>query len=498
MWNALAEFIDNSTQSRLNYESIVDDILKQEGVPLVVEIDYSPVKREISIKDNSIGMTKIDLINALKIAQPTQDSKGRSKYGMGMKTAACWIGNKWRVETCEWGSAEELCAEIDVNEVAEHGKKVPIKSRVVSDNFHYTRITISNLNRYIQKRTEETIRTYLGSIYRADIKEGKLKILYCGEEILPPDEYEFDTDTAGRPMKQDIPEMQINGKIVRGFVGILKKGGRKLGGFSLFQNQRQIQGFPNAWRPSSIFGGVDDEGANNLVSQRLIGMIELDEKFAVSHTKDAILFQEDEEEQLESFLQKLTKDYRNYAIRRRDARGQSWTREKVADLLQSMTKEFTAPELKDAINTTVLPPLDTIIANNNRQTEALSENEKIASFQVTPQLRIIVSLKETSEYEPYVILNAGAEPGTMHVIINGLHPYYASLESADAIDECIKQYIYDAIAEYQVSHSASKLNPASARRLKDVLLRAGILKIENAAAAIQEGPIEFSAAGAAG
>ena len=28
MWNALAEFIDNSTQSRLNYEWIIDDVLR--------------------------------------------------------------------------------------------------------------------------------------------------------------------------------------------------------------------------------------------------------------------------------------------------------------------------------------------------------------------------------------------------------------------------------------------------------------------------------------
>jgi hypothetical protein len=30
MWHALAEFIDNSTQSRKNYESVVDQVLEQE------------------------------------------------------------------------------------------------------------------------------------------------------------------------------------------------------------------------------------------------------------------------------------------------------------------------------------------------------------------------------------------------------------------------------------------------------------------------------------
>jgi hypothetical protein len=99
MWFALAEFIDNSTQSRLNYPDLVDEALKKEGTPLTVEIKYNVTQRELTIIDNSIGMTKDDLIAALKIANPTKDSKGRSKYGMGMKTAACWIGNKWKIET---------------------------------------------------------------------------------------------------------------------------------------------------------------------------------------------------------------------------------------------------------------------------------------------------------------------------------------------------------------------------------------------------------------
>src|SRR5262249_18380453 len=113
MWYALAEFIDNSTQSRLNYDTIIDEGLKLEGNPLIVQHDHNRVRKEITIKDNSIGMTIHDLVAALRIAHPTQDSKGRSKYGMGMKTAACWIGKKWKVVTCEWSSGEEWTAEVD-------------------------------------------------------------------------------------------------------------------------------------------------------------------------------------------------------------------------------------------------------------------------------------------------------------------------------------------------------------------------------------------------
>src|SRR6476661_8533612 len=107
MWYALAEFIDNSTQSRLNYGGVIDEVLADEGRTLEVEIVYNKLQREISIRDNSIGMTKDDLIAALKIARPTRDSTGRSKYGLGLKTAACWIGRRWAVTTCEWSKGEE-------------------------------------------------------------------------------------------------------------------------------------------------------------------------------------------------------------------------------------------------------------------------------------------------------------------------------------------------------------------------------------------------------
>ena len=58
MWFALAEFIDNSTQSRLNYPEIVDEALEKEGTPLTVEIKYNVTQRELTIIDNSIGCRK--------------------------------------------------------------------------------------------------------------------------------------------------------------------------------------------------------------------------------------------------------------------------------------------------------------------------------------------------------------------------------------------------------------------------------------------------------
>lgn len=491
MWFALAEFVDNSTQSRFNYDSVVTEIL--EGSPLEVKIDHNRIDKSITIADNSIGMSKDSLKAALQIAVPTKDSKGRSKYGMGMKTAACWIGRKWTVTTCLWGSGEEWTATIDVDEIVKHGAKVPLTLKKVDTDQHYTKITITNLRRVIQGRTEETIRMYLGSMYMFDLRpdeKGKstLKLTYNGEEITPPLESEWDTDPTGKIMRRDLPEIRIgvNGdKLVKGWVGVLRKGGRKFGGFSLYQNERQIQGFPHAWKPKTIFGGVDDEGANNLVAQRLTGVIQL-EGFIVSHTKDAILFQDEEENQLEEFLFKQTEELAAYAKSRRSSeRGQKWSKEQVRELVKDMQSEFTSAEMKDALTNASLPPFEIIAANNKQLLDSLQADDEIGRLEILPDLVVIMALKEISQFEPYVTFSIAAETGLLYVIINGLHPYYQTLEAKDSIYECVQQYILDAVAEYKVSKMTSRINPDSIRILKDKLLRVRSEQLENADAEVR-------------
>lgn len=490
MWFALAEFVDNSTQSRLNYGNLIDDVLKHEGAPLTVNIVHDRTSKRLTVEDNSIGMTREDLIAALKIATPTPDSRGRSKYGMGMKTAACWLGKKWTVTTCEWGSGEEWTATIDVDAIAKHGAKVPLTMRNVEKDHHYTRIEVSGLRRVIQKRSEEVIMTYLGSIYMFDLRPDDngnvaLKLTYNGDEVRPPSESDWDTDPAGVTMRRQLPELILGGKRIKGWIGVLRKGGRKYGGFSLFQNGRQIQGFPNAWKPKAIFGGVDDEGANNLVAQRLTGVLELD-GFVVSHTKDAVLFEDDEEDELEKYLVKETKAYAEYAKSRRSpGRGQRWSRDQVRDLVKDLQSEFTSSEMKDALNNAQLPPIEAIAANNQTQLRSLSAEDEVGRLEILPELTVAISVQERSPYEPYVVFVPGADANVLHVIINGLHPYYQTLEAKDAIHECVQQYIFDAVSEFKTGKLIARVNPDSIRTIKNGLLRARAEQRDNADADVR-------------
>ena len=72
----------------------------------------------LRVSDNAMGMSYDELVNALRVGFPPKNTSGRSKYGMGMKTASCWIGNKWTVTTKRLGEEVEHSVTVDVNKIA--------------------------------------------------------------------------------------------------------------------------------------------------------------------------------------------------------------------------------------------------------------------------------------------------------------------------------------------------------------------------------------------
>lgn len=477
MWYALAEFVDNSTQSRLNYGGIIDDVLNAEGVPLRVDVDYDRQNRILRIRDNSIGMTRDKLIAALKIARPTPDSTGRSKYGMGLKTAACWIGNKWSVTTCEWDSGDEWTATVDVPAIVGGNARIPLSLRHVDKSSHYTEVKIWDLNRQIQKRTEETIMTYLGSMYRMDIRGKRLVLLFNGNPVPLPEERDIAKYDDGTEAKENF-RTTIGDKPVHGWFGVYLDGGRKFGGFALIQHDRQIRGYPDAWKPRAVFGGVDDEGSNTLVAQRLTGEIVLDD-FDVSHTKDAILFRGAEEEDLEKFLAENTQKLKAFATSmRKGQRGTPWSRERVSELLQGMRQEFGSSEIRDVVDEAVLPPLSIIQDTNRKQLAALETGDMLWSLEVGAGITVRVFLQDRSANDPHLTI-ASDTGNIVNIIINQQHPYYLEIDSTERADEIIRQYIYDGVSEYRVLQRTAAQQPDAIRRLKDQLLRAKITRLQN-------------------
>lgn len=152
-WYALAEFIDNSTQAYFNNREALDKVLGSHRLKIEINYGSDDDGEFIIIKDNSIGMSKEELENAVIVGRIPPFHSGRSKYGVGMKTAACWFGNYWSIKTKKLNldNEEYICVEVD--KIAAGNFDLNHESSPAEKNDHYTIIEIRNLNRKIRGRT---------------------------------------------------------------------------------------------------------------------------------------------------------------------------------------------------------------------------------------------------------------------------------------------------------------------------------------------------------
>ena len=470
-WHALAEFIDNSTQAYFDNKARLDAAFVQSGQTLEVAIVYDKDKGYLRISDNSIGMSLADLERALHVALPPVNTSGRSKYGMGLKTAACWLGNRWTVATKKLGDTIEHQATVEVAKIAAGNGALEYRAiEGKSPDLHYTIITIEDLNRQFHGRTLGKIRQFLSSMYREDFRRKRLKLEWQGATI---DWEDVDKRLLHAPdgslYKKDF-SFDVAGRKVRGWVGILDRGGRADAGFSIIHCGRVVRGWPDSWRPGSLYGQL--QGSNDLVNQRLVGEIHLD-AFEVSHTKDDILWLGDEEEEVERQLLEHCGDYKARAQERRknedDERGPSETETAVA--VDELRKELQSPEMVDAIELETVPPPDVVDSQIQIITDAISAFD--ATF--TCSIRDLITVKgylrpDLSPNDPYVTHDSTQEHEVL-IIVNQAHPHWKQLKGSEGVLNYLRHCVYDGIAEWQAKHKAASLTPNTIKLLKDKLLR---------------------------
>ena len=114
-WHAIAEFVDNTTQAYFSNEKSLQKSFKSKNTCLDITIVYDADDDVLRITDNSFGMDEEDLKRAMTVGKRPPNTNGRSKYGMGLKTAACWFGDKWKIVTKKLDCDYEYEIEIDVN-----------------------------------------------------------------------------------------------------------------------------------------------------------------------------------------------------------------------------------------------------------------------------------------------------------------------------------------------------------------------------------------------
>ena len=306
-WFAVAEFVDNSLQSFLNYQKEIEQV-DGNKTRLKVEIELSSSDGgPLIVRDNAAGIHEGDYARAFRPAGIPPDASGLSEFGMGMKSAACWFSPSWTVRTTALGESVEKTVRFDISQIVEDNlEELTVESKPIRSTTHFTEIVLSNLRNPPQRRTIGKIREHLASIYRVFIRNGLLELHFDGEilsysrpNILCTPFYKTPLE-APRLWKKEIGFDFGTGLRAQGFAALRETGSTSRAGFALFRRNRLIQGSADeGYRPTLIFGGP-----NSFTYQRLFGELHL-EGFNVSHTKDGFQWAENEEPFLELLREEL-------------------------------------------------------------------------------------------------------------------------------------------------------------------------------------------------
>lgn len=470
-WHAIAELVDNATQSYFNNRDALDQALDSAGHRFTVGIVYEkPGGGMLRVSDNAMGMSYDELTHALRVGFPPSNTSGRSQFGMGMKTSACWIGNMWTIRTKKLGETTEYTVEINVDAIASGAGDLPhTEIHDLSPDLHYTVIEIREHNRVFYPRTQGKIRDFLRSMYRQDIRDQIVTIEWQASTLQWDDsDYKLLRAPDGSTYKKDF-QFTVREKPIHGWVGILERGSRSMAGFSMFHANRVIRGWPDSWRPESLYGQL--QGSNDLINQRLIGEIHLD-GFQVSHTKDDILWLGDDEEEVQRFLKDSCSDYaavaRRYRKRADDDRGPSDAETQAA--IDELVNELSSSEFADAISLQAVPPPETVaqvFAGLAQVVEGRSPTfqASVAQFDIVGYL-----ISDGSPNDPYIVVDSTRDQRVM-VTINTQHPHWMQLQGSEGVLNYLRHCTFDAIAEWQARHQASNLLPDTIKILKDRLLR---------------------------
>lgn len=168
MATAIPEFIDNSVASfRQNIKHYTDKNEKS------ISIIFDEENKRLIIRDTAFGIKRSDLPRALRLKSEPKDRTGLNEFGMGLKTAAFWMGDKLTIITKS--PFEKTGYEVTASlEALNDGVSTvqPIESNAYKEKWNInngTVITIDNVSRSMTLSETKKIIEKLASKYRRDI-----------------------------------------------------------------------------------------------------------------------------------------------------------------------------------------------------------------------------------------------------------------------------------------------------------------------------------------
>lgn len=336
---AIAEFIDNSTQSFYDNE---EKLRKENGNPRVDVIlhkkksnhkNYSSLK----IVDNAYGMNPNQMLEAMDIGN-TKEKRGqevdRGEFGMGLKTAGFWFCNEWTLLSKTPDSKKTYEIYINEDQAVKPNYSFLAEESIygIGDYKSGTEISLDSFNsrRKVTEKQMENLVFLMASTYRKDINEKNLEIRFAIMDDNFPGKYrdvgkmarnEEDSDenvwldslTEVEPVSWKKPKIAKNnnkdvsqkfnieieeedGTILTGKVEIscLETGNSKMAGISFIRNNRVIEGgYEDSLKPKVIFGN-----GNSFEYQRVFIEIFVNQKWPVTQQKDSLALSPDQKSEL--------------------------------------------------------------------------------------------------------------------------------------------------------------------------------------------------------
>lgn len=253
------EFIDNAIQSAEDHKIQMTSESPEYQLKVDIDIEWfndpadNIVKaKSITIQDNAAGMNGDRFKYALNLADDRVTRQGMNEFGVGMKGASAWLGNKWHIETTSIEDGMTRVVDVDLNEISSK----QIKTLESQDTYDSTRkpgttITITELwkENVIKKNSEGDLIKNIASIYRYFIRNQEIQI-YIGDKLLTFEDYPIleapwhnDPDGKSIKWKKNVTIDDHQGHTITGFVALLKDMSDENRGVVFTRNRRVVLGF---------------------------------------------------------------------------------------------------------------------------------------------------------------------------------------------------------------------------------------------------------------
>lgn len=432
MERVFAEFIDNSTQS---FKDHADELVKV-NKNSVCKIIITWNNDEITISDNAFGMSHDDFKHALKLNNPrlNYSENSRSQYGMGLKTAASYLGEWYSIETTMLGSNEKYFSIIDIEDWKKNNPtEIENRISVSLENEHYTKIVIKKLFKPLTDSIDKSLRKKLALIYSEDISNGDLEIVFNGRPIIGIDpELRINKDTGSEYLNNFQDSFEFKGEKYEyyGWIGILKTASTSDAGFTLNQFGRGIK---LNYRPQEIFGKP-----NSFQYQRVIGNICFDDKkWKISFNKDEFIWDDGLQEAFLNSLKnnkevKYIKETAGNLRKEKDEIKPVVKQEDAKKSINKLTEKYSS--LKTITKTNIAEP------ENNQPVVAIIPDDNIEANIVEISFEGIdysfdIQVKNDSSEDNWLSIQKKDEnSNSYYVIINGMTKYFSNYKNKECRD----------------------------------------------------------------